>query len=198
MKSIIAFLFLITALTNVRAEELNHNDPAVRMAIINHAHKLFGEGKYSEAAKFYRFGIVNWNNPEQTDDLKIACSSLFALMYKTKRHFENKEIFSGCPDELAEIWFETESRDCYPVLKAAPRYPKKAYKDRVTGWVVVEFSVSKRGFVKNVKVIESSNPIFDQSAIDSAEKFLYLPALENGIPVEKEGIKNKIMFELEM
>jgi TonB family protein len=199
MKYISILLLLIIFSTNVGAEETkeaDQDDPAARKDIIRYANALFDEGKYTDAAKHYRFGIRNWNKPEQSEDLKKACISLFALLYKTKKQTEYREMLGGCPEELVGIWYATEDRDAYPVLKSAPRYPKKAYQNNIEGWVVVEFDVSELGRVKNVKVIETSNPIFNESAMESAENYLYLPALERGVPVEKKGVKNKITFRL--
>ncbi|HEX7025693.1 MAG TPA: energy transducer TonB [Gammaproteobacteria bacterium] len=197
MKNLCLFLFVTFFLTSISADEVNHDDPAFRKAIINNAYSLLGKGEYAEAAKYYRFGIMNWNKPEQMQDLEAACQALFALLYGTNQHDKNRGIFDNCPKELTEAWYGTEDRDYYPVLKVAPRYPKKALDDRLEGWVIVEFDIDKRGRVKNVEAVESSDSLFNTSAIKAAKSFLYLPKIENGAPAEVQSVRNKITFALD-
>jgi periplasmic protein TonB len=83
-----------------------------------------------------------------------------------------------------------------PVVKVAPVYPMRALQRRLEGWVVVEFVVTASGSVRDVVVVESSEPMFEQAAIDAAMKFRYKPRIVDGEPVAVAGVQNRITFKL--
>jgi periplasmic protein TonB len=88
--------------------------------------------------------------------------------------------------------------DYMPVLKVAPLYPPRAEKRRQEGYVLVEFTVTRSGEVRDVKVIESKpRYVFDRAAIEAARKFKYKPRKVDGEPVEVSGVQNKFLFRLE-
>jgi len=85
-----------------------------------------------------------------------------------------------------------------PIVKVAPQYPRRAAQKGIEGYVVVEFTVTTLGTVKDAKVIEADPPnIFDRAAISAANKFKYKPKIENGKAVEVPGVRNIIRFELD-
>lgn len=59
---------MFVALTNFSsgfaAEKINHDDLAVRKALLDYGYALIDKGKYSEAVKYFRFGIKNWTRSE--------------------------------------------------------------------------------------------------------------------------------------
>lgn len=99
-----------------------------------------------------------------------------------------------------------------PIVKVQPIYPRRALSRGMSGWVIVEFTVSAQGTVHNPVVVEncgwikgprsegecadSPNGIFDSAAIRAAEKFKYKPKIIDGEPVATAGVQNKITFEL--
>jgi protein TonB len=85
-----------------------------------------------------------------------------------------------------------------PIVKVAPVYPTRALARRMEGYVLVEFSVSPSGSVKDVVVVESTAEIFERPAIDAVMKFRYKPRIVDGQAVEVHGVQNKIMFDLAM
>lgn len=88
--------------------------------------------------------------------------------------------------------------DYLPIVKVAPVYPQRAMARGMEGWVLVEFTVTASGTVKNPQVIDSDPAnVFDRAALEAAEKFKYKPRVINGKPVEVEGVQNLIRFELE-
>jgi TonB family protein len=55
-----------------------------------------------------------------------------------------------------------------------PKYPVKAIKKRIEGYVKLEFDISERGEPININVIESSPAkVFDQAAINSFKNWRY-------------------------
>ena len=85
-----------------------------------------------------------------------------------------------------------------PIVKVAPVYPRRAFQRGIEGFVIVEFTVTKQGAVKDVAVVEA-NPegIFEQAAMDAALKFKYKPRVVNGEPAEVSGVQNRITFQID-
>ena len=96
-----------------------------------------------------------------------------------------------------------------PIVKVQPVYPRRALSRGISGWAIVEFTVTSRGTVKKPSVVEncahvgasqecvdSPNGVFDSSAMRAAAKFKYEPKRRNGIPVETRGVRDKITYEL--
>ncbi|MDD3762680.1 MAG: energy transducer TonB [Nevskiales bacterium] len=84
-----------------------------------------------------------------------------------------------------------------PIVKVQPVYPQRALQRRIEGWVLVEFTVTASGAVKDVSVVDADpENIFDRAAVAAAEKFRYKPRVINGKPVEVQGVQNLIRFQL--
>jgi protein TonB len=86
-----------------------------------------------------------------------------------------------------------------PIVKILPIYPRRAISRGIEGYVILEFTVTKIGTVKDIKVVESKpdTTIFHKAAIKAAEKFKYKPRVIYGQAVDVTGVKNKITFHLE-
>ena len=98
--------------------------------------------------------------------------------------------------------------DYQPLFKRPPAYPRGPLFRNLEGYVLLEFSVDKMGFVRDPSVIESSVARergavwrefvgeFEAAAIDAARKFRYAPKFVDGKPVTVDGVRNLIRFEL--
>ena len=85
-----------------------------------------------------------------------------------------------------------------PIVKVAPQYPRRALNKGIEGYVIVEYTVTKVGTVKNPVIIEAKpQGIFDKAAIKSALHYKYKPRVIDGKPIEVQGVRTKIIFELE-
>ena len=85
-----------------------------------------------------------------------------------------------------------------PIVKVHPVYPRRAQSRGIEGYVIVEFTVTKLGATKDIRVVESVPPgIFDKASVQAAAKFKYKPRVVDGQPIEVPGVQNKITFELE-
>ncbi len=88
--------------------------------------------------------------------------------------------------------------DYLPIVKVAPIYPRRAQSRGIEGYVIVEFTVTKNGSVRDPIVVEAKpEGIFDQAAIDAALKFKYKPRVVDGDATEVAGVQNKISFEID-
>ena len=88
--------------------------------------------------------------------------------------------------------------DYLPIVKVAPIYPRRAQSRGLEGYVIVEFTVTKNGSVRDPIVIEAQpEGVFDRAALDAALKFKYKPRVVDGTPTEVAGVQNKISFEID-
>ncbi|MFP5304503.1 MAG: energy transducer TonB [Gammaproteobacteria bacterium] len=84
-----------------------------------------------------------------------------------------------------------------PIVKVAPRYPDSALSRGLEGYVILEYTVTKQGTVRDPVVIESSSSLFERAAIQSALRYKYKPRVVDGQPIEVPGVRTRITFELE-
>ena len=108
--------------------------------------------------------------------------------------------------------FGISDGDYLPIVKVQPVYPRRALSRGMSGWVIVEFTVSGQGTVKDPMVVsncgwiksarsegqceDNPNSVFDRAAMKAAQKFKYKPKVIDGEPVETAGVQNRIVFEL--
>ncbi|NTS78314.1 TonB family protein [Catenovulum sp. SM1970] len=84
-----------------------------------------------------------------------------------------------------------------PIVKVAPVYPRRAAQRGIEGYVIVEFTVTKQGSVRDPQVVKAEpQGIFNQAALNAALKFKYKPRVINGEPTEVAGVQNRITFEM--
>jgi periplasmic protein TonB len=83
-----------------------------------------------------------------------------------------------------------------PIVQVAPMYPRRAEDLRLEGFVLLEFTVTRDGLVRDPRILESSNPIFDRPAIDAVLRFRYRPRVIDGEPLEVPGVRFRITFQM--
>ena len=89
-------------------------------------------------------------------------------------------------------------RDVVPLVRIEPDYPMNARQRGIEGWVVVEFTISTAGTVKDAAVVASEpGTIFDKAAVQAVRKWKYNPKIKDGKPVERAGVKVRLDFEME-
>ena len=88
--------------------------------------------------------------------------------------------------------------DYLPIVKVAPIYPRRAQSRGLEGYVIVEFTVTTNGSVRDPIVIEAKpEGVFDRAALNAALKFKYKPRVVDGTATEVAGVQNKISFEID-
>lgn len=94
------------------------------------------------------------------------------------------------------VGFGVSDGEYLPIVKVAPVYPSRALSRGLEGYVIVEFTVTTNGSVRDVVVVESTSTLFERAATEAALKFKYKPRVIDGQPVEVPGVRNKITFEI--
>ena len=75
------------------------------------------------------------------------------------------------------------------------RPPDFAIVRRIDGHVVVRYTITKEGRVRDAEVIESDPPgVFDRSALSAVRRYRFEPVTEDGEPVEVTGVRRKISY----
>jgi len=85
-----------------------------------------------------------------------------------------------------------------PIVKVAPIYPRRAQTRGITGYCIVEYTVTKSGSIRNPQAVDCSpSGVFERASVKAAAKFKYKPRVVDGEPIEVAGVQNKFTFELE-
>ena len=84
-----------------------------------------------------------------------------------------------------------------PIVKANPKYPRRAQLRGIEGYVVLEYVVDETGRVVNPRVLEAKpRRTFDKAAIEATHLYRYLPAVKEGQPIAVSGVRTRITFEM--
>ena len=85
-----------------------------------------------------------------------------------------------------------------PIVKVAPIYPRRAQTRGITGYCIVEYTVTKTGSIRDPQAVDcQASGIFDRASVKAAAKFKYRPRVVDGEPIEVAGVQNKFTYELE-
>ena len=87
--------------------------------------------------------------------------------------------------------------DAVPMVRVPPQYPERALQRGIEGRVLIEFTISKSGGVKDAKVVAAEpSSIFNKAAIKAVLQWKYNPKIVNGKAVEQVGVRIAIPFKL--
>jgi protein TonB len=89
--------------------------------------------------------------------------------------------------------------DYLPIVKVAPIYPQQALMRGVEGYCVVQYTVTRRGTIRDPFVVEDqcTNAMFHRPSLQAALKFKYKPRVIDGQAVEVPGVQNKFTYVIE-
>ena len=85
--------------------------------------------------------------------------------------------------------------DIIPLVAIQPQYPRRAAERGIEGHVIVSFVITTVGTTRDIVVEETTNRVFNRSAIRAAERLKYKPRIIDGTPVEVEHFY-KFTYEL--
>jgi protein TonB len=105
----------------------------------------------------------------------------------------NRILLSGVNTSIAS---PNENNEVIALLKVEPKYPRKAARQGLEGWVKLEFTVLEDGTVSNVKVLDASpKRVFNKSAKRAILRWKFKPRIVNGSPVKQQAVQT-IEFKL--
>ncbi len=92
---------------------------------------------------------------------------------------------------------KTQSGDAIPMVVIEPKYPIKALKEGVEGYVRFNMNVDSNGQPYDIKVIESMpKAVFEIEATKAITKWNFKPKVSNGVAVNQNNIEYTMEFKL--
>lgn len=85
-----------------------------------------------------------------------------------------------------------------PIVKVAPVYPRRAQTRGISGYCIVEYTVTRTGSIRDPRAVDCQpSGVFESASVAAAEKFKYRPRIVDGEPIEVAGVQNMFTYELE-
>ena len=85
-----------------------------------------------------------------------------------------------------------------PIVKVAPIYPRRAQTRGISGYCIVEYTVTTTGAIRDPRAVDCKpSGVFDKASVKASLKFKYKPRVVDGEPIEVAGVQNKFTYELE-
>lgn len=116
---------------------------------------------------------------------------------------DNMEVVNIAPQAKVDISINTGSMatgdgEYLPIVKVAPIYPRRAQSRGITGYCIVEYTVTTSGAIRDPRAVDCQpSGVFDSASVKAAQKFKYKPRVVDGEAIEVAGVQNKFTYELE-
>lgn len=90
-----------------------------------------------------------------------------------------------------------DNQQLLPLYREEPRYPKRALKRKVEGYVVLRFNINEQGKPTNIQVVEASpKRYFEREAKRALKEWKYQPEKLDGVIVAMSSQVVKLEFKL--
>lgn len=164
-----------------------------------HYFDYFFDNDMVTADFLYRFDQLNYSG------VRLSKLSVDSNLNRESMEEDKDSVLDAPQPELLSRGYDTGPADFIdgnfeykPLEEPNPRYPLAARRDGIEGSVLLQFAVSERGEVieESIEIIESSDTVFDRSAIDSISKSKFLPRIVNGRAEIVRNIRYKISYIL--
>ena len=100
--------------------------------------------------------------------------------------------------EISSSGMSSGDGEYLPIVKVAPIYPRRAQTRGITGYCIVEYTVTKSGSIRDPVAVDCQpSGVFDRASVKAATKFKYKPRVVDGEAIEVAGVQNKFTYELE-
>lgn len=110
----------------------------------------------------------------------------------------NNAPITGVTLQLNSSGMSSGDGEYLPIVKVAPIYPRRAQTRGISGYCIVEYTVTKTGSIRDPQAVDCQpSGIFERASVKAAEKFKYKPRVVDGEPIEVAGVQNKFTYELE-
>ncbi len=102
----------------------------------------------------------------------------------------NSSRFAGSVVTGVQMGRGKISTNLIPLVRIPPRYPMRAARRRIEGWVKVEFTITEQGTVKDAVIVESQPAdIFDRAALNAIRRWKFKPKIIDSVPFEQRAIQ---------
>ena len=84
----------------------------------------------------------------------------------------------------------TLQSDLIPLVRIEPRYPTRAARRGIEGWVKLAFTITEEGAVQDIRVVEAEpGDVFDRAAIRAVRKWQFRPRIVDGHPTARSAVQ---------
>lgn len=151
--------------------------------------------RYTSAIRAFEQGFAQDSEQAKIKDFKWLES--LSKAYHKVGDVANKIRVERQLSEVNKLRRE-QTTEINPIKQVAPVYPANAIQNGIEGSVILEFTVTRIGTVKDIIIIESQPPgVFDDAAIDAVREFKYKPNTKDGKPIEVYDVRSKLTFNLD-
>jgi len=167
------------------------DDPRVAALKISLADVSFLQNKLDEAEQLYLEALRSFETHLPEDDTRIinAHARLGEVYLRRGDH-----RFTEHADRIISL-ARTEDGAAKPLFIAQPE-PVPGSAATRQGSVLLEFTITADGKVKNAQVIESSPAdVFEQAALDAASLWRFLPRTDDGVKVAQPNTRARIVID---
>lgn len=138
--------------------------------------------------------------PEKVEDPEEPPPDLEPIDFDTDidMNVANTAPTTGIDLKLSSSGMSSGDGEYLPIVKVAPIYPRRAQTRGISGYCIVEYTVTKTGSIRDPQAVDCQpSGIFESASVKAAEKFKYKPRVVDGEPIEVAGVQNKFTYELE-
>ncbi len=138
--------------------------------------------------------------PEKIEDPEEPPPDLEPIQFDTDVDMGvvNTAPTTGISLKLSSSGMSSGDGEYLPIVKVAPIYPRRAQTRGISGYCIVEYTVTKTGSIRDPKAVDCQpSGIFESASVKAATKFKYKPRVVDGEPIEVAGVQNKFTYELE-
>ena len=138
--------------------------------------------------------------PEKVEDPEEPPPDLEPIDFDTDidMNVANTAPTTGIKLKLSSSGMSSGDGEYLPIVKVAPIYPRRAQTRGISGYCIVEYTVTKTGSIRDPQAVDCQpSGIFESASVRAAEKFKYKPRVVDGEPIEVAGVQNKFTYELE-
>jgi protein TonB len=118
--------------------------------------------------------------------------------FDTDMAVDNTAPMTAVSVEVSTSGMSSGDGEYLPIVKVAPIYPRRAQTRGITGYCIVEYTVTTSGAIRDPVAVDCSpSGVFERASVKAAEKFKYKPRVVDGEAIEVAGVQNKFTYELE-
>lgn len=138
--------------------------------------------------------------PEKVDDPEEPPPDLEPIQFDSQldMNVANMAPTTGVKLNLSTSGMSSGDGEYLPIVKVAPIYPRRAQTRGISGYCIVEYTVTKTGSIRDPFAVDCQpSGIFERASVKASLKFKYKPRVVDGEPIEVAGVQNKFTYELE-
>ncbi|EED36829.1 periplasmic protein TonB [Luminiphilus syltensis NOR5-1B] len=138
--------------------------------------------------------------PEKVEDPEEPPPELEPIQFDTDidMNVSNSAPVASVDVSISSSGMASGDGEYLPIVKVAPIYPRRAQTRGITGYCIVEYTVTTTGAIRDPQAVDCEpSGIFERASVKAAEKFKYKPRVVDGEAIEVAGVQNKFTFELE-